>query len=191
MDKYDDAVSRHMTVAELNANVGETYYYKKDFEHLNSTKLTESIALGRSEGESFAMFLNDTFVSKMRMKSKSSLHVAVIPSEKIMVFSKESLLAGSMLLHLEQSDHGRVCKGSAVRNLILKLGLDITVGYQVVTENIEFQERNEKSLAVVTFQEFCVSVEPLTSPIIDYAAVKFEKPYNLSQRSLLLDDDED
>ena len=108
-----------------------------------------------------------------------------------MIFSKESLLAGSVLLHPEQSDHGRICKGSAVKNLAQKLGLYVTVGHQVVTENIEFQERNEKPLAVVTFQEFCVSVEPLTSPIIDYEVAQFEKPYKLSQRSLLLDDDED
>lgn len=189
-DKYEDAVSRHMTMAELNANVGETYYNKK-FDYLTSTKLAESIAIGRSEGESFAMFLNDSFAQKMRMQTKSTLYAAVIPSEKIMIFSKESLLAGSVLLHPEQSDHGRICKGSAVKNLAQKLGLYVTVGHQVVTEKIEFQERNEKPLAVVTFQEFCVSVEPLTSPIIDYEVAQFEKPYKLSQRSLLLDDDED
>lgn len=189
-DKIDDAVSRHATVAELNADVAETYY-KNDFDYLACSKQAESIALGHDEGEAYALSLNNTVALKMRLQSKSTLYAAVVPSEKIIIFSKEQIVAGSMLLHLEQSDEGCICKGSPAKNLISKLGLDIPVGYQVETGTIEYEEQNKKLVAIVTFQESCVCVEPLQTPIIDYVATRIEKPYKCSNRSLLLDDDEE
>ena len=189
-DKIEDASSRHRSLAEFNADLAEGYD-KTEYEYLSGSKLVPSIALCRAEAQSFAIHMNREFASRMRLSSRGRLYAVPIPAEKIIIFSRESMIGNSMSVCIETQEDGYAIKGLLAMNLIHKLGIDIPEGYQAETISIEFSEHNDKPVAVVSVQEFSLAIEPLKHAVVDYKRERTEDRCRYSDLNLLLQEDDE
>ena len=73
-----------------------------------------------------------------------------------------------MPCHFEQYDKSYAAKGISVTTLQAMLELNVPVGYQIVTQEVNLDQFKVQPIAAITFNEETASIEPTDIQLTDY-----------------------
>lgn len=189
IEKIEKASVADMSVASLNAHIGSDYD-KSNYKFLDARKDLAYVELSHAEMQSYAMIVSKPFQKRMAMTSKSTMYATPFPAQKALLLSKTKVAQNSLPCYFEKSDDRSVAKGIGITNLQAMLALNVPLGYKIVTQEITIEDYKGKTAAVIVFDEYTTSVEPLTNPIIDYTVTPTKDKRSYQQIKSLLEEDE-
>lgn len=189
-NKIEETSAVNMSTASLNAHIGVDYD-KSNYKFLNAKKELACVSVSHAEMQSYALTVSMSFQKQMSMTSKSTLYATPIPAQNTLLLSKKRVTKNSMACYFEKGRDESVAKGVSITNLQAQLELNIPLGYQAVTQEINFDNYNGNPIAVISFADYSTSIEPVEVPIIDYTLSPVQEECTYLRRKSLLEDEDD
>ena len=187
--KIEDSSARGCSVSALNASIG-ALHDKEDFAFLDASKNIAYVSLAHATMQSYSLTISTTLKKQMSLASKSTLYATPLPAQRTVLLSKTKVSQNSLPCHFDQYNESYAAKGISVTTLQAMLELNIPIGYQIVTQEVNLDQFKGQSIAAITFNEGTASIEPADTMLTDYTDGSPRQECSYRKVLSLLEEDE-
>jgi hypothetical protein len=186
----EDDGAHTSSIATLNARVGATYD-KNIYNFLDSQKELAFVEIAHADMQSYSLTMSKALQKQMSLTSKTTMYATPLVAEKTLLLSKIPVAKNSIPCHFTFDGNRYCAKDMRITDIQAMLGLNVPVGYKVVSGKIDVDIYKEKPIAAIVFDDSAVSFEPIEDAPVNFVMQPVATERNYSQRLSLLSDEEE